>query len=78
MNRAMLENRLAAAEQHLAEAERQVAHQRELVARLERDRHDTAQAIPLLEQFEEVLAIRAAYRDRLRKELGLWADLECR
>jgi hypothetical protein len=30
MNRAMLENRLAAAERHLAEAERHVAHQREL------------------------------------------------
>jgi hypothetical protein len=43
----------------------------ELVARLEHDGHDTAQAIPLLEQFEEVLAIRVAYRDRLRKELGL-------
>jgi hypothetical protein len=71
MNRAMLKDHLAAAERHVAEAERQVAHQREVLARLERDGHDTAPATPLLEQFEEVLAIRVAYRDRLRDELGL-------
>jgi hypothetical protein len=70
MNRAMLENHLAAAERHLTEAERQVVRQRELVAELERDGHDSGQAIHLLEQFEEVLTIRIAYRDRLRAELG--------
>jgi hypothetical protein len=42
MDRAMLENTLAAAERHLAEAERQVAIQREHVTQLERDGCDTA------------------------------------
>ena len=71
MNWAMLEDQLAAAERHLAEAEGHVAYQRELVAQLERERHDVAQATRLLAQFEEVLAMRIADRDRVRKALGL-------
>jgi hypothetical protein len=71
MNRAMLEDHLAATERQLAEAERHVAYQRELVAQMERDGYDTAQATRLLEQFEEVLAMHIADRDRVRKELGL-------
>jgi hypothetical protein len=39
-DRAMPEDTLAAAELHLADAERQVANQRELVAQLERDCDD--------------------------------------
>jgi len=71
MDRAALQDRLAAAVRHVAEAERHVASQREVVAQLEREGHDTAHAKQLLEQFEEVLAIHVADRDRLRKELGL-------
>jgi hypothetical protein len=71
MNWAMLEDQLAAAERHLVEAERHVAFQRELVAQLEREGHDAAQATRLLAQFEEVLAMRIADRDRVRKALGL-------
>jgi hypothetical protein len=67
----MLENTLAAAERHLAEAERQVAIQREHVTQLERDGCDTAQPTRLPEQFEEVLFMHIADRDRLRAELGL-------
>ena len=69
MDRAALEDHLAAAERHLAEAECQVANQREHVAQLERDGQDTAQSIQLLAQFEEVLAMHIADCDRLRKEL---------
>jgi len=71
MNRAMLEDHLAATEQQLAEVERHVAYQRELVAQLEYDGHDTAQATEILKQFEEVLAMHVADRDWLRKALGL-------
>jgi len=63
----MLRDRLAAAERHVAEVERHLANQRELVAQLERDGRDTAHAKQLLEQFEEVLAIHVAERDRLRR-----------
>jgi hypothetical protein len=69
MDRAMLADTLAAAERHLAEAGRQVANQRDLVAALERDGHDADQPTQLLEHFEEVLAMHLADRDRLRKEL---------
>jgi hypothetical protein len=70
MDRATLVDTLAAAERHLAEAEHQVANQREHVARLERDGQDTAQPTQLLQQLEEVLDVHLADRDRLRKELG--------
>jgi hypothetical protein len=48
---------------------RSAATQRELVAQLEREGHDPAEAKQLLEQFEEVLTIHVADRDRLLGEL---------
>jgi hypothetical protein len=69
----MLQDRLSAAERHVAEAGRHLANQRELVAYLEREGHDAAEAARLLDQLEEGLAIHIAERDRLRKELGLAA-----
>jgi len=71
MNRAMLEDYLAATERLLAEVERHVGYQRELVAQLEHDGHDTAQATRLLKEFEEVLAVHIAERNRVRYALGL-------
>jgi len=71
VNWAMLEDQLAAAERHLAEAERHIAYQRELLAQLEREGHNTAQATEVLKKFEEVLALRITDRDRVRKALGL-------
>lgn len=71
MNRAMLEDHLAATARQLAEVERHVAYQRELVAQLEYDGHDTAQACELLRRFEEVLAMHIAKRNRVRMELGI-------
>jgi hypothetical protein len=70
MDRATLQDTLAAAELHLAEAEHEVANQRELVAALERDGHDADQPTQLLQQLEEVLDVHLADRDRLRKELA--------
>ena len=59
-----------AAERQLAEVERNVANQRELVAQLERDGHDTDSATRQLEQLEEVMALHLADCDRLRRELA--------
>jgi arginine repressor len=71
MDRELLENSLEKAQRHVAKAERHVASQRELVAQLEREGHDSSQANKLLRQFAELLAIHIADRDRLRKELGV-------
>ena len=71
MNRMMFEDHLEAAERQLAEADHHVVHQREFVALLEYDGHDTTRATRLLREFEEVLAVHIADRDRVRKALGL-------
>jgi hypothetical protein len=60
---------LALAERHVSEAEIHVARQRELVAKMERDGHETGLARALLLKFEELLAIHKADRDRLRSEV---------
>ena len=62
---------LAIAEEHVAAGERNLARQRRIVAELERDGHNTAQALALLMYFEEVQAMHIAERDRLLRELPL-------
>ena len=71
MDRAVLQDHLAAAEQYLDEAEWHVANQREHVSQLERDGIDTTEPVRLLAELEEVLALHLADRDRLREELGV-------
>jgi hypothetical protein len=71
MDRVILEDHLAAAERHLAEAECEVAYQREHVVQLERDGLDTAEPTRLLRQLEELQALHVADRERVLKELGL-------
>lgn len=71
MDRVILEDHLAAAERHLAEALCEVANQREHVVQLERDGLDTAEPTRLLRQLEELQALHVADRERLLKELGL-------
>lgn len=66
----MLERHLALAEQHVTEGERIVARQRELLAELQRDGHNTISARELLALFESVQATHTADRDRLRAELA--------
>jgi hypothetical protein len=68
-DRTMLLEHLAQAERHVAEGERDIARQREIIAELERDGRDTTLARALLEQFEEVELLHIEGRDRLRKEL---------
>ena len=69
MERAMILDHLALAERHVREGEQHVSKQRALVGELKRDGHDTATAIRLLKEFEEVQAMHVADRDRLLAEL---------
>jgi hypothetical protein len=64
-----IEDQLAQAERHVVIGSRHVATQRELLNKLERDGHDPSKAWSLLTQFEELLAMHIADRDRLRKKL---------
>ena len=54
----------------MAEGELHIAHQRELVAKLERDGHDTKDARQLLKQFDELQQLHIQDRDRLDRELA--------
>jgi hypothetical protein len=64
-----IERYLAEAERHVALGEQHVARQRKIVAELERDGHDTAQARELLRVLEGTQASHVSHRDRLLTEL---------
>jgi len=70
MDRVMLEQRLALAERHVEEGKQHVEAQCALVRELEGDGHDTTEALRLLGQFEEMLAMHRSDRDRILGELG--------
>ena len=67
MHWAMLQEHLAQAERHVVEGERVIARQRDVVAQLERDGHDSTDAMLLLYQFEEIQYLHVDRRDQLRK-----------
>jgi hypothetical protein len=69
MDREMILQHLAQAEEHVATGAKHLTRQRELIAKLERDGHDTSEAQVVLSQFEELQAIHIAGRDRLQEEL---------
>jgi two-component sensor histidine kinase len=58
------------ARRHVAIGERHIARQREIVAELERDGHDSLDAKRLLGYFEELQNMHIAHRDRLGKTLA--------
>ena len=68
--RHVLLEHLEQARRHVAEGERHILRQRELVAEMERDGHGTAEARRLLEQFEEMQTLHVADRDRIENELA--------
>ena len=70
MDRALWEEHLTLAETHVAQGERVVARQHEIIAELARGGHDTASAVDLLASFQELLTLHKRDRDRLRAELG--------
>jgi hypothetical protein len=55
---------------HIATGDKNIARQRELIAQLERDSHDTASATTFLHEFEQLQAQHIAERERLLRELG--------
>lgn len=69
MDRAQIEAHLAQTEEHVALGEKHIASQREIVAELERNYHDSTAAKALLKTFEDLQVEHIAHRDRLAKEL---------
>jgi hypothetical protein len=58
-------------ERLVQEGERNVARQRQVVDALDHDGHNTGEAMMLLRQLEDLLAMWIADRDRLHREQGL-------
>jgi hypothetical protein len=70
MDPMMIAEHLSQTEQHVVDAERHIARQRELVAELSRDGHDTRLANDLLLRFEDLQRLHVADQNRLRDELA--------
>jgi hypothetical protein len=69
IDRQLWQEHPAQAEGTSPKGEQHVACQRETLAERQREGHDAKAARELLRQFEEVLAMHVADRDRLRREL---------
>jgi hypothetical protein len=70
MDQEILQQHLFQAEEHVALGERHIERQHELIAELEREGHDTANAKDLLATFEGLQEMHVADRDRLRQKMG--------
>jgi hypothetical protein len=70
MNRGLVIKHLQQAERHVAEGKQRIERQRELVAKLTAQGHDTSSAIDLLTVFEQTQAMHIAGRDRIHAELA--------
>jgi hypothetical protein len=66
MDRNLIMEHLSLAERHVSESTARVERQRELVKQVQQDGHDIDQALKLLSQFEELLAMQIQDRDRMR------------
>ncbi len=64
------QQRMAQSERHVAEGRLIVARQQAIVAELEQGGHNATLARELLVEFQRVLEIHIADRDRLRSELS--------
>jgi len=69
MDREQIAAHLAEAERHIKQGEDHIERQFEVIARLESAGLDTTEAKRLLAEFEKLLAIDIATRDRVREEL---------
>lgn len=69
MDRSIKLEHLAEAEAHVAEGQRHIDRQEQIVAELDRDGHDTKQAWELLAIFRSLQIEHIAHRDRLLREL---------
>jgi hypothetical protein len=71
MDREMLKRHLAQGEENIATGDKNIARQRDVIAQLERDGHDTASARSFLREFEQLQAVLTAERERLLSELSV-------
>jgi hypothetical protein len=71
MDRALLIGYLRAAEEQIANGERQIARHSDLISTLQRAGHDTTSAIALLGELKQAQIQHVAERDRLRDELAV-------
>ena len=69
MNRAILLEHLALAEEHIEIGSRNIARQEEIIAKLQAHGHDTLAARRMLKSFEATQALNLAQRERIRVEL---------
>lgn len=69
MDRDTLIDYLAQAERHVAEGREHVARQRALIEELREGGHDLREAARLLANFEELLRMHLADRDRIAAEI---------
>jgi hypothetical protein len=70
MERATLENDLSRAEAHVANGQKRIAQQHQIIAELDREGHDTAPAKDMLTTFERTQAMHVANRDRIAGKLA--------
>ena len=71
MDRALIISYLQAAEEQVANGDRQIARHCDLISTLERAGHDTTSAIALLRELKQMQVQHVAERDRLRDELAV-------
>lgn len=70
MDREMELAHLAIAEKAVIQGERHIQHQEQVVAELDRDGHDTGEALALLALFRRIQGERVAHRDLLLRKIG--------
>ena len=70
MDKAMILDHLALAEQHVRQGRRHIAQQKRIILDLMNGGHDTSMARSLLVNFEDLLRTHVADRDRLKRELA--------
>jgi hypothetical protein len=71
MDRETLRRDLALAEKYIAQGERHVSRQRQIVQRLQRQARDATEAQQVLEQLLLALDTHVAHRRRILQELGV-------
>jgi hypothetical protein len=71
MDRALIVSYLRAAEEQVANGERQIARHSDLIATLKQTGHDTTSAFALLRELKQMQTQHVAERDRLRDELAV-------
>jgi hypothetical protein len=69
MNRTMELTHLAIAEKAVAQGERHIQREEEMIAELDRAGHDTKQALTMLATYRKLQAQHVAHRDQILKAL---------